>query len=317
MRRWNGPRAISRHDHLTFTIELGNVMRHHFLFALAVGLAAQAQAETTPQAGAADIPGEIAAAAAPAIAPTGVNLSVAAATASYDGHGAASGSDEGWEVAVVPYLWASGMTVDVSTPQGEDIKVEESFTDILGILKFAFMGAVDARKGRFVTLHDLIYLSTESKTSGSIGPGLVEAEVDMKTLSMTHLAGYRVVDKGPLFFDVMAGARITHLKAELELSGPLLSIERESSETKVSPVIASRFRLPLGEKWGFGLYGDLGGFGITADISWQLMGTVQYDLNDHWRMLAGWRHFEAHQDESGFDLDLAIDGPFLTAAYRF
>ena len=277
-------------------------MRNQLIFALALGLAVQARAET-PQAGAEGISDELTA-------------SAAVSSASYD-ETASAATGDGWEVAIVPYLWASGMTVDVETPQGEDIKVEESFTDILDMLKFTFMGAVDARKGRFVTLHDLIYLSTESKTTGSIGPGLVEAEVDMKTLSMTHLAGYRVVDKGPLFFDVMGGARITHLKAELELSGPLMSIERESSETKVSPVIASRFRLPLGDRWGLALYGDLGGFGITADISWQLLGTVQYDLSDHWRLLAGWRHFEAHQDENGFDVELAIDGPFLTAAYRF
>lgn len=120
-----------------------------------------------------------------------------------------------------------------------------------------------------------------------------------------------------MFLDLMAGARITSIEADLQLSGPLQSVERESSKTNIGPVIASRLRLPLGEKWGLAVYGDLGGFGITSDISWQLMGTVQYDASDHWRLLGGWRHFEAHQDKNGFDIDLAIGGPFLAAAYRF
>ena len=104
----------------------------------------------------------------------------------------------------------------------------------------------------------------------------------MRVITTTHLAGYRVVDKGPLFLDLMAGARITSLKADLDLSGPLRTVERDSSETKIGPVIASRFRMPLGEKWGIELYGDLGGFGVTSDLSWQLLGTVQYEISDHW-----------------------------------
>lgn len=224
---------------------------------------------------------------------------------------------DGWEVAVVPYIWASAVKADIETPLGENVEIDESFTDILGNLKFVFMGAMDIRHDRFVAVQDLIFLSMESKDEGSIGPGLVESETDLRMVVSTTLAGYRAVDNGPMFLDLMAGARITSIRAELELSGPLQTVERESSETKFSPILASRFRVPLGDRWGLAVYGDLGGFGITADISWQLMGTIQYDISDHWRALVGWRHFEAHQDKNGFDIDLALDGPFLTVGYRF
>lgn len=288
-----------------------------FYFLLVASLLAASEAQASNNGAASDtnpIPVNTIELAQGDAAPSTPNL--AAASTSVASQSESGGSDE-WEVAIVPYLWASGMKVDVTTPQGEDVEVDESFTDILDALKFVFMGAVDARKGRFVTVTDLMFLSMESEGEGQIGPGLIESEVDTKLLVTTALAGYRVVDEGPMFFDLMGGARISSLEVDLDLSGPLQTVERESSETKISPIIASRFRVPLGDRWGLAVYGDLGGFGITADISWQLMGTIQYDLSDHWRALAGWRHFEAHQDKEGFDIDLALDGPFLTVAYRF
>ena len=230
---------------------------------------------------------------------------------------AANAGKDGWEVMAVPYVWASGMKADISTPQGEGVDIDQSFTDILSDLKFTFMGTLLARRGRFVTVHDLIFLSMESKEDGDIGPGLVEAEVDLRVITTTHLAGYRLVDKGPLFLDLMAGARIASIKADLDLSGPLQTVERDSSATRIGPAIASRFRMPLGESWGFELYGDLGGFGVTSDLSWQLLGTVQYAVSDHWLLGAGWRHFHAKQDKDRFKIDMTMSGPFLAAAYRF
>jgi opacity protein-like surface antigen len=223
----------------------------------------------------------------------------------------------GWEFAVTPYLWASGTKADIETPQDEDIKVDESFIDIVGNLKFAFMGAFEARNGRFVTVHDLMFLSLGSDASGDVGPIPIDADADMRLLATTHLAGYRVVDEGPLFLDVFAGARITSVKVELDLDIGQQSFERDRKKTEIGPVIASRFRAPLGERWGFALYGDLGGFGVTSDLSWQLLATVQYDLSDHWRLAAGWRHFSAEQSKNGWDVHIKLDGPILGATYRF
>lgn len=223
----------------------------------------------------------------------------------------------GWEFAVTPYLWASGTKVDIDTPQGESIKVDESFTDILGDLKFAFMGTFEVKHGRFVSVQDIIFLSLGSSADGHIGPIPLDVDVDEKLLTTTHLFGYRVVDQGPMFVDLFAGARITSVKVDLDLTGPLQTIERDSKKTEFGPVIASRFRAPLGGKWGVGIYGDLGGFGVGADLSWQLLGTVQYDLSDRWRLLAGWRHFSAKQSKNDFDVHIKLDGPILGATYRF
>ena len=251
------------------------------------------------------------------LAPAAASIASLDAVAHSDEQEAANPGNDGWEVLVVPYLWASDMKADISTPQGEGVDIDQSFTEILSDIKFTFMGPLQARRGRFVTVQDLIFLSMESKDEGDIGPGLVEAEVDMRVITTTHLAGYRVVDKGPLFLDLMGGARIVSIKADLDLSGPLQTVERDSSATQVGPVIASRFRVPFSEKWALELYGDLGGFGVTSDLSWQLLGTVQYEVSDHWLLGGGWRHFSAEQDKNGFKIDMTMSGPFLAFGYRF
>ncbi len=256
-------------------------------------------------------------AAAPAIGVPESSYGVSNAAASSLSAQSTESAGSGWEFAVTPYLWMSGTKADIATPQGENIEVDSSFIDILGDLKFAFMGAFEARNGRFVIVNDLMYLSMGTSADGNIGPVPLEAEVDMKLYSSAHLVGYRVVDEGPMFLDLMAGARITSIKVNLDLTGPLQTFERDSKKTTVGPVIASRFRTPLGEKWGFAIYGDVGGLGVTSDLSWQLLATIQYDLSDHWRVSAGWRHFSAEQKKNDFDVNLDLDGPIIGFSYRF
>jgi hypothetical protein len=229
----------------------------------------------------------------------------------------ADSGGSGWEFAVTPYLWASGAKAKIETPQGENVNVDESFIDILDDLKFAFMGAFEVKHGRFVSVQDLMFIHLGSSADGNIGPIPVEADVDEKLLTTTHLFGYRVVDNGPMFVDVFAGGRLTSIKVDLDIELPLQTIERDSKKTQFGPVIASRVRFPLSDRWGVGIYGDLGGFGVGADLSWQLLGTVQYDISDRWRLLAGWRHFYAKQSKNDFDVHIKLDGPILGVSYRF
>lgn len=252
------------------------------------------------------VPAEVGNSAADSIAAS--SLAVAETSAS---------SSSGWEVSFTPYLWMSGMKIDIETPQGENIEVDDSFTDILGDLKFTFMGAMEVKHGRFVSVQDIIFISMGSSADGQIGPVPIEAEVDERLISTTHLFGYRVVDEGPMFVDLFAGARFSSIKVEVELDLPQQTVERDTKKTEVGPVIASRVRFPLSEKWGIAVYGDLGGFGVGADLSWQLLGTVQYEISDRWRLAAGWRHFSATQEKNDFDVDIKLDGPILGVTYRF
>ena len=224
-------------------------------------------------------------------------------------------SESGWQFAATPYVWASAISVDMDLDDHGSVDSDTSFTEILGDLKFVFMGAFEARNDRFVMITDIIYLSVGSEADGPAG--FVDADVDLATFIGTAVAGYRVVEEGPLFVDLFAGGRVTSIDAEVELTGPFQSVESDASKTRVSPVVAGRFRLPLGERWGVAVYGDLAGFGITSDLPWQLLGTVQYDLSNHWRLAAGYRHVAVETETGNSDVDVALSGPILGFSYRF
>ena len=104
---------------------------------------------------------------------------------------------------------------------------------------------------------DIIYLSVGSDAEGPAG--FVDAEVDLKSFFGTLVAGYRIVDEGPLFLDLFAGGRLTSIDIGIDLTGPMQSIERDKSKSSLAPVAGARFRTPLGGHWGLAVYGDLAG----------------------------------------------------------
>ena len=136
-----------------------------------------------------------------------------------------------WVFTSIPYVWASGSKSVFTTRQGETLTTKDFFFDLLGDLKFALMGASEARHGRLVLLGDLMFVKLGSSAHGHLGPIPLSADVDLKTLLVTGLVGYRAVDRGPMFFDLFAGGRITGLKANLEITGPLNTHEADYKDS--------------------------------------------------------------------------------------
>jgi hypothetical protein len=83
------------------------------------------------------------------------------------------------------------------------------------------------------------------------------------------------------------------------------------------PAIAAAATASAEAGWGLAAYGDLGGFGLTSDLTWHLMGTVQYDIGNHWRVAAGYRHVAAKVEKGDTDIQLTLSGPIIGFSYRF
>lgn len=235
---------------------------------------------------------------------------------STDGTAASQKSHGGWVFVSTPYVWMSGSKTKFTTRQGEDLTTKEPFFDLLKDLKFALMGGSEARHGRLVLLGDLMFVKLGSSAQGHLGPIPLSADVDLKTLLVTGLVGYRAVDRGPMSLDLLAGGRLTGLKANLEVTGPLNTHEADYKKTHLAPVFGARVRMPLGGRWGATVYGDVGGFGIGSDISWQALGTVEYELSKHWQLGGGWRHYYGRASDRGFKLAQTLDGPLIILRYQ-
>lgn len=218
-----------------------------------------------------------------------------------------------WKFATIGYAWLAGAwgKTDVIGPV-PPVDLDLPFGKALEAFKFAFMGAAEARHDRLVALGDLTFIHLDAKEGiGIRDPDFLEAELDTRTVEITFLGGYRVVNEGPIIVDLFAGGRMNFFKTTLDLEGPIRSAEGSVKKTWLDPLIAARVHAPLGGKWSFNAYGDLGGIILGSDLTWQGAATIDYKLSRKMTLGAGWRYFKVNYDDGDFLYDVYQSGPLI------
>ena len=229
-------------------------------------------------------------------------------------------NDGKWHFATIGYGYFAG-GYGKTTPRDplSPVDVDLSFGDVLKAFKFALVGAAEVRKDRLVFLGDLMWAhlgASQGLTARDIN--FADVKIDAKTLAVTALGGYRVVDKGPVVIDLMAGARLNGNKQKVDYRGTLLDVSVSVSKTWIDPIVATRIRAPLGGKMGLSLYGDIGGFGIGSDLTWQGIGTINYQISRKMSAGVGWRYFKVNYDDhDGFLYNVAASGPIIAVRTDF
>jgi opacity protein-like surface antigen len=220
-----------------------------------------------------------------------------------------------WEFATIGYIFFAGAH-GKTTPRDPlpPVDLDLKFGDILKAFKFAFMGAAEARNDRLVFLGDLMWVHLgEGKGLKVRDVNFADVKIDSKTWEVTALGGYRVVNNGPVFVDLMAGGRLNGNKQGFSYRGQLLDLSASVSKTWFDPIVATRVSAPLGGKFGMSLYGDIGGFGVGSDLTWQGIATVNYQVSRKMTVGLGWRYFKINFDDNdGFLYNVAQSGPILS-----
>ncbi len=225
-----------------------------------------------------------------------------------------SSTFDGWQAQITPYVWMSGLSGDISPSfLGPTFSVEKSFSEILESLNGAFFVTGLARKGDFVIVGDFNYVSTSETDDTPIPIGPVKADVEQ--ISGTILVGTPLVDQPGAVLYGLAGARAWHVDAKVAAH----SIPTSVSDTWafVDPVVALRGRLALTETVSLTGYGDIGGFGVGSDFTWQAVAAVNYALSQRFSVSAGYRHLSVDYDDGGQVLDIDLSGPLVGATLKF
>ena len=97
-----------------------------------------------------------------------------------------------WQFQFSPYFWLAGLH-GVGGVGNRTTRVDESFSDVFDALNFAFMGTFEARKGKFISLTDLEYVSV-SDDKATPGPLFSSVDAGFKTFIFDQEVGYRVLD---------------------------------------------------------------------------------------------------------------------------
>lgn len=224
---------------------------------------------------------------------------------------------EGWEVFLTLYLWASGLEGEVGS-RGRSTEVDLGFSDIVKDLDGALMLPIELRKGRWGLLSELILIKL-SDQSGTPGPLFGSVEVSADETLVHLLPFYRIIPQEPVALDVLAGGRLWQISAELDFTpGVLPRVIVDAAERWIDPIIGLRAIAGIGERWRIHGYGDIGGFGISSDLTWQLLGTIGYQIGTGTVLRFGYRHLDVdfENEENGFIFDTGTGGWVLGVTIR-
>ncbi|MEO3432782.1 hypothetical protein [Inquilinus sp. CAU 1745] len=232
--------------------------------------------------------------------------------------GPVSSSATGWSFQLSPYLWMTGLNGDVGTrPRLPTVDVDAGFDEIFEHLDFAFMAVAEARHGRVGALVDVAYLplSADGTTPGA---HFGDVDVDNTTFFGTFSLGYRAFDDPAGTVDVLAGVRAWSVDNDVTFTAGLLpQVETGVSESWVDPVVGLRGQVDLGSRFFASAYGDIGGFGVVSDLTWQVYGGVGYRFSDFIAGQIGYRHLSVDYEDDGFVWDVELSGPTVGLSIRF
>jgi hypothetical protein len=115
-------------------------------------------------------------------------------------------------------------------------------------------------------------------------------------------------------WELLAGARWVDLDYEVAVGGALSG---DASATWVDPWFGGRGRFPLGERWIAGVRGDIGGFGVGTQFTWQALATVGWQCTEHLRVDLGYRALSLDFDDDDLDYNAIVYGPLVGLDVRF
>jgi hypothetical protein len=232
--------------------------------------------------------------------------------------GMAQGSGEGaWQNNLFLYGWTAGVTGTARLgPLETPIDVE--FSEILDRLAGGVMTRYRGASERFAVVGDLIYLKLEESRDDGV---LRRAELEQLVVDLT--GAYRVTP----ILEAFGGLRVTDVETQVDLGLPSFpeagTTERRRSETFYDPIVGARLVTPLGanRRLWVQAQGDVGGFGVGMDFTWQATGHVGFRVVDWFSFWGGYRALGMDFDQAGargsYGQDIVLRGFSFAAGFHF
>jgi hypothetical protein len=228
---------------------------------------------------------------------------------------AQSQEQKNWEFELAPlYLWAININGDLGI-RGRTANASIEFNDIWDNLQGVFTARFNMLyKEKFGLLIDYNYLDLGKEKASGVGN--IEASF---TSQILHLgATYRFL-QGTHTWDALAGIRYIYLDSSIDLNNA--GVRLSGDQDWVDPIVGARYSLAFADKWALRLYGDIGGFGVSSDFSWQGLALIDFQPWRNVAIVAGYRAIYADYETGGvndrFVYDATVHGPVVGIDIRW
>lgn len=221
-----------------------------------------------------------------------------------------------WQFLLATYAPLMGIEGTVGVG-GLTSNIDVPFDDILEELDGGFMTAFEARRNRWSITGDFIWL----KLSGDAQPTPNSYAGFKQEQIMASLAlGYELYGSESTTFDLLGGAALTSLDADLELATPLLPVTTRAasgSDTWIDPFVGLRVRHRLSDRWAIFATGTYGGFGVSSDEYWQAIAGISYGLTENASIALAYRIISTDYSKGAFVYDVETSGPNIGLVLKF
>ena len=224
-------------------------------------------------------------------------------------------SKNSWHYLGELYLMFPTMSGEVGIAGLPPVTVDADKGSIFSHLKMGAMFYLEATNDNWAISSDLIYM----KLGQSVEPGIVvsSGEVTMKQLAW-ELAGLKRITP---WLDGGVGGRLVDLYTGLELEGPFNPRSGSADKLWFDPIILLRSNNAIKDKWLIQVRGDVGGFGLGSDFSWQIQANAGFRFSKLFQTTIGYRYIGIKYDKGDglerFLYDIDTYGLVLRLGFNF
>ncbi len=220
----------------------------------------------------------------------------------------AAGTNQ-WTFEVSAYFLTLGISGELGVgPVTADVDV--GLDDILENLQFGVMGKVRAGYGRWGLTTEVLYMGLEGSE------GNLTVELDQWMVEPTISCRLNP------YVEPLAGVRYNNVSGELRGPG-LLPTPHMPSGTQEwwDPILGANLTFPLGKGFSLRFRGDVGGFGVGSDLTWQAFPYVDWRFTRWGSAQLGYRwlymDYETGSGADRFAYDMLNEGAQIGFTFHF
>ena len=234
--------------------------------------------------------------------------------------------------SINPYIWFMAVGGTVGYYQGEKYAFNKSFSDAVKYLKMAAAAAGKFKYDRVSFLYDISYVNLKGfGTEVPQGRGIVSSNWTVKQTLYDLFLSYLFPSKNKsTMVDIYVGTRIWAVETEATIiindtittkGGttivPTTYTNPAYSNTWVDPVIGVNSEFRLGKQWFAYAKGDIGGFSVNSQMTWQLTAGAAYLISPNWPVSLGFKYVGVNYDKDARNWTVNDYGPALSIGYRY
>ena len=236
--------------------------------------------------------------------------------------------------SINPYIWFMAVGGTVGYFEGEKFAFNKSFSDAVKYLKMAAAAAGKFKYDRVSFVYDISYVNL--KGFGTEIPentrGITNSNWTVKQTLYDLFISYLFPSKNKsTMIDVYVGTRIWALNTEATImvndtvtkgtDGLTEVVQKQYmtgfDNTWVDPVIGVNSEFRLGKQWFAYAKGDIGGFSVNSQMTWQLTAGAAYLISPNWPVSLGFKYVGVNYDKNAINWTVNDYGPALSIGYRY